>query len=123
MSWSFSVPPTKADEFDEAATEAHLAYYEGVVSKFPEDEQEATAESMADVLLAVCALVDSGILGTGKVLGSLSGHANPDHRPRAGMVERHGHDLAERRGRYRLIEGGRAGPRPCSPVTGWVPAA
>ena len=75
MSFSFTLPETPISEIGAA-----------IVTATPEGLSDATLETVAAVLTAAQSLVDSGVLGTDRVCGSFSGHANPDHVPTAGWA-------------------------------------
>lgn len=83
MSWSFSIPPTAREEFDEAADAARADANASIQQANP------AGADQADEAIAVAKLiVESGVVGGPgtKVAASLSGHGNPDHQPAAGMA-------------------------------------
>ena len=75
MSFSFSVQATPLAELAQAIDDAT-----------PVGLSEATVESVAAAKAAVLGLVDSGVLGSGEVYVSVSGHANPEHKPTPGWA-------------------------------------
>jgi hypothetical protein len=80
MSFSFNVPATPVAEFSEAATKAAR---DCVALSNP---AEHTKESIDAAVAAACALAAAGVLGSATVTATISGHANPDHKPLAGWA-------------------------------------
>lgn len=75
MSFSLTIPETPVDDI-EAAIDSAVQY----------ELTEATVETLDAVKAAVRSLVDSGVLGDDRVVGSVSGHANPGHKPTKGWA-------------------------------------
>jgi hypothetical protein len=79
MSWSFAVPAAPAEHFEANAADAqqhHLAANPTLIVE--------AAQQIDEVIEAAVALVKSGAVGDGTVQATLTGHANPGHRPAAG---------------------------------------
>lgn len=85
MSWSLSVPKTGVADFAATAAKACDDYRAGLAEN---DYQldPAAVEAMTKAAEVAKAIVDSGIVGTGTVTASLSGHANPGHQPTSGWA-------------------------------------
>lgn len=83
MSWSISIPPVNQDDFEEAANNAleSAANPLSVQQPFAPDEAK---EQFDAGLKAAQSIIASGVLGEGKISGSISGHANPGHADTAG---------------------------------------
>lgn len=82
MSWGISIPETTQAEVAEHLRKAVDDYKAGLtdsLSTEAEGQIEAAAKAFADV-------VATGALGGGPVTGSLSGHANPGHKPKPGWA-------------------------------------
>lgn len=78
MSWSLSVPSGPVAEFDKAAVAAASSY----VAAFPAGALAAeTREQIEEAVKAATWLVSSGALGSDHVHATLTGHANPEHKP------------------------------------------
>jgi len=74
MSWSFSIPITPAEEFETTARKVYEFQKPGI-----EQNNRDGLPASAAALDAAIELVKSGVVGTGNVAASLSGHGNPDH--------------------------------------------
>jgi hypothetical protein len=82
MSWGIQCLSQTASTID-AAGRAAYADYRATLKADP-GEVSAMDEQVEAALTAAQALLDSGAVGTGACLVSLSGHANPDHAKRKG---------------------------------------
>lgn len=81
MSWSLHTIPVPGEgKTIRESVEAHRLA-SGAVVDSPEEEEQVTAATgvLED-------LINSGALGEGPFFADLSGHANPDHKPRPGYV-------------------------------------
>lgn len=76
MSFSLSIPDTTVDELPDAIDQAAATL--GLTDE--------TRESLEAAKAAALALAASGVVGRGRVTGSLSGHANPGHVPTEGYA-------------------------------------
>jgi len=83
MSWSFAIP-APADDFDTAAAKALTDYHEGLAAADVTLEDEAK-QQIDTAVAAAKVLVESGAVGA-HVGVSLSGHANPEHKPKQGWA-------------------------------------
>ncbi len=85
MSWSLSLPSVDRAVARKAVTTAYDLYRAGVSAE-PET-LTAMDEQVSAAIDAVEALLSSGVVGTeGDVHLTLSGHANPGHKPREGYA-------------------------------------
>jgi len=84
MSFSVSIPIGPVEDF-EKTLQAEVERYARVTSENSDSELlDESKESLAQAVKAATEIVKSGVVGTGKVAGAISGHANPGHKPRAG---------------------------------------
>ena len=84
MSWSFGVTQVDKNTVDEALNSAAETH---VVNAMRGDSGPEMSEQMEQAVYAVVAIVTSGVLGEGPFSVSLSGHANPGHKPREGWAD------------------------------------
>ncbi len=78
MSWSVSVPPGPLDEFETRAAVAKVAVPDQFELQEAKDAYKAAVRAASDL---------AGGLGVGPedhISVQLSGHANPDHKPKEG---------------------------------------
>lgn len=86
MSWTFpAASGITADEFD-AKVAASLAAYEHNLEASDYQLDPAASEQITAAVAAAKALVASGAVGSGTFNVTLSGHANPDHKPVKGWA-------------------------------------
>ncbi len=85
MSWGFSVPQTRTSGFAAAATTA-ADTYQANLAEADYQLDPAAVEAISKAIAAAQVVVDSGVVGTGTVTASLSGHANPGHKPTGGWA-------------------------------------
>jgi hypothetical protein len=78
MSYSFSASSLNVDDFDKSFSAAVEDYRDHAHLAEDAKEQFATA------VKAVKAIVKSGVVGSAVVTVSITGHANPDHKPTSG---------------------------------------
>jgi hypothetical protein len=83
MSWTAIVQPTERDQLG-AALDDTLG---SVRSAAPDDVAEETAAQCDAARAAFLAVAESGAVGTGRVHGTMSGHANPGYGTRPGWAE------------------------------------
>lgn len=81
MSWSFSVPDGAAEHFEANAADAQASYLSG--SPTLADEAK---DQIAEAVEAAVTLVSAGVVGYGQVHATLTGHANPGHKPAPGWA-------------------------------------
>lgn len=82
MSWSiqaFSITAQNVEHELNQAAEKAIANGAG-----GPDAQRETAEQMTAIGLCAIDAVQSGLIGKGPFTVALSGHANPEHKPREG---------------------------------------
>lgn len=85
MSYSFSVPKTTVADFEAAASAAKASYVDSLAGNDQVLDQLASGQA-DEAIKAVSALVASGAVGTGTVLATINGHANPGHAPTPGWA-------------------------------------
>lgn len=85
MSFSFSIPTTPIADFDTAA-DAAQATYEAALAGNDVEQTAASKESATAAVAAAKAVIASGVVGAGHVSASISGHANPGHKPTKGWA-------------------------------------
>lgn len=83
MSWNFSVNGVTKENADAALNAAAEGQIDNIMRGDSGEEMMAQAEQST---YAAVAIIESGCLGDGPFLVSLSGHANPGHEPRDGWV-------------------------------------
>lgn len=85
MSYSFSVTNVKTEDVESALTTAFDSYQKNLASG--DYELDAAAKEQGTAAIAVAkSLVDSGTVGGSVFNVTVSGHANPDHKPRSGWA-------------------------------------
>jgi hypothetical protein len=85
MSWFVSVTDADPATAEAALATAYDEYKTRIVSTDPETDA-GTDEQFAAAVAAAVAVVSGGVVGEGNVNLSLSGHANPGHKPRSGYA-------------------------------------
>jgi hypothetical protein len=85
MSFSFSIPAGPIADFDAAAAAAQ-ATYESTLAGSDIGLASAAKESVTAAVAAANAIIASGVVGTGTVSATISGHANPGHAPTSGWA-------------------------------------
>ena len=81
MSWSFSVTNVTPST---AEREIEFVAQRDVIPRLEPASAFEGAEQVTAVVNAAIDLVTSGAFGVGPFTVTLTGHANPDHRPRKG---------------------------------------
>lgn len=85
MSYSVSANGVAVGEVEAQLTTTFETYQKNIESN-DVDLDAAAKEQFEAVKAAVKTLVDSGTLGSGKVNITISGHANPGHKPTSGWA-------------------------------------
>lgn len=83
MSYGFTVTNVKVADVESALTTAFDTYQKGLQSG-DYDLDPAAKEQGIEAIVVAKAIVDSGVVGSAVVNVTISGHANPDHKPRQG---------------------------------------
>lgn len=85
MSWGFAVAKTPVVGFADAAAQAYREYAAGLADNDVQLDPAAVG-AIDKAIAAAAVIVGSGVVGTGTVTASLSGHANPEHTPTPGWA-------------------------------------
>lgn len=85
MSFSFTIPATPVADFP-AAVDKAVAGFEQLLAQSEHENKTESLESVQAAIAAAQNILDSGVVGSGTVSASISGHANPDHQPTAGWA-------------------------------------
>lgn len=81
MSWSLSISSVQQDDFA-----SHLkAAFERTKPQIEQSNPAGMDQAEAAVGM-VCEIVDKGLVGSGLIYATLSGHGNPGHQPTKGWA-------------------------------------